>query len=67
MPQLPSVPVQPILLASEQEWAMFANKKRYPWVLPIVRYETTAELLANLAARVIGPAEQWLAERKAGG
>jgi len=61
VPLLPSVPVQPILLASEREWGMYEHFPRYPWVLPIARYETVAELLANLAERVISPAERWLA------
>jgi len=61
VPFLPSVPVQPILLASEREWGMYEHFPRYPWVLNVVRYETVVDLLANLPERVIGPAEQWLA------
>jgi uncharacterized protein YjbI with pentapeptide repeats len=64
VPSLPSVPVQPILLASEREWGMYEHFSRYPWVLDIVRYETAAELLANLAERVIGPPERWLIDSK---
>lgn len=63
---LPSVPVQPILLASEQDWSMFEHLARFPWVLPIVPYETSSELLANLAERVTEPAEQRLALSKVG-
>jgi hypothetical protein len=58
VPFLPSVPVQPILLASESEWAMYERFPRYPWVLPIVHYETAHELLENLGERVIGRAER---------
>jgi hypothetical protein len=64
VPVLPSVPVQPILLASEREYAMYEHFTRYPWVLPIMPYDTKDELLANLAERVIGPAERRLAARK---
>lgn len=60
VPFLPSVPVQPILLSSNKEWSMYEHFPRYPWVLPTARYNTTAELLANLAEHVIGPPEQWL-------
>lgn len=67
VPHLRSVPVQPILLASEQDWGMYTDLTAYPWVLQVVPYETTAELLANLAERVIGPAERWLAAGKPGG
>src|SRR5438105_4433339 len=63
VPFLPSVPVQPLLLASEQEWAMYERFPRYPWVLDIARYDTATGLLANLADRVIGPAERWLSAK----
>ena len=57
VPFLPSVPIQPILLASECEWGMFESFPRYPWVLEIVRYESQAELISNIPHRVIAPAE----------
>ncbi|MBN2092162.1 pentapeptide repeat-containing protein [candidate division KSB1 bacterium] len=48
IPDLPSVPVQPILHASAQEYGMFEHFKRYPWVLDIFRYQDFAELLKML-------------------
>jgi hypothetical protein len=39
---------------------MYEHFPRYPWVLPVVRYESTIDLLDNLAERVIGPAERRL-------
>jgi hypothetical protein len=61
VPFLPSVPVQPLLLASKEEWGMYEHFPRYPWVLDIARYETASDLLANLADQVIAPPERRLA------
>jgi hypothetical protein len=57
VPNLPSVPVQPILEASSTEYALFEHFRRYPWVLPLCRYSDTGGLLPGLAHSVIGPAE----------
>jgi hypothetical protein len=57
VPNLPSVPVQPLLLASEYEYGMFEHFERYPWVLKVYRYEDPHEVLASLEAKVISPAE----------
>lgn len=48
VPWLPSVPIQPILLSTEREWGMYETFTRYPWVLPIARYENCDELIATL-------------------
>jgi hypothetical protein len=58
VPTLPSVPVQPLLLASQQEYGMFEHFKRYPWVLEPYLYEDLDRLLGALNDRVIGPAEK---------
>jgi uncharacterized protein YjbI with pentapeptide repeats len=57
VPNLPSVPVQPLLLATQQEYGMFADLRRYPWVLEPVLYEDQDGLLRVIADKVIGPAE----------
>jgi uncharacterized protein YjbI with pentapeptide repeats len=59
---LPSVPVQPILLASQCEYGMFEHFKRYGWVLPVAMYESQDELLGSLEQKVIVPAERKLKE-----
>ena len=54
---LPSVPVQPLLLASQREYGMFEHFKRFPWVLPAFEYEGGDHVIASLNSHVIGPAE----------
>jgi uncharacterized protein YjbI with pentapeptide repeats len=58
VPILPSVPVQPILLASGREWAIYEDIARYPWVLPIARYISQDALLAGLQTEIIDPVER---------
>jgi uncharacterized protein YjbI with pentapeptide repeats len=65
VPSLPSVPVQPLLLASKREWAMFRDLRRYPWVLEPVRYKNLSGLLANFEKSVIAPAERKAQEQTA--
>lgn len=57
VPQLPLVPVQPILLESGKPWAMFSDFLAYPSVLELFRYKDSGHLIASLDSRVIGPAE----------
>jgi hypothetical protein len=57
VPDLPSVPVQPILQASAGEYGMFEHFKRYPWVLETYPYESPEEVIAALPEKVIAPAE----------
>ncbi len=58
VPHLPSVAVQPLLLASQQEYGMFEHFKRFPWVLDTVLYHDQETLLRSLESTVIFPAEQ---------
>jgi len=63
VPNLPSVPVQPVLLASQREYGMFENLRRYPWVLEPVLYEDQEALLKELESKVIAPAEAKASEQ----
>jgi hypothetical protein len=58
VPTLPSVPVQPILQDGCEPWSMYDHIRRYPWVLPLVRYVDEEALLADLEVRVVAPAEE---------
>lgn len=57
VPNLPSVPVQPLLLASQHEYGMFEHFKRYHWVLETHLYHNKDELLNSLSTAIIEPAE----------
>jgi hypothetical protein len=48
VPNNPSVPVQPILLDSQEEPDMFDFIRCYPWVLETYRYHSPDEVLASL-------------------
>jgi hypothetical protein len=57
VPDLPSVPVQPVILATQEEPGMFDFFRKYPWFLTVHRYETPTLLLADPNKEVIAPAE----------
>jgi hypothetical protein len=57
VPDLPSVPVQPIILAAQEEPGMFDFYRHRPSFLPVHRYVDQAQLLTDLGDKVIGPAE----------
>jgi uncharacterized protein YjbI with pentapeptide repeats len=58
VPNLPSVPVQPLLQAGYEPWGMYDHIRRYHWVLPLVLYENQEALLTDLEPKVIVPAEE---------
>jgi uncharacterized protein YjbI with pentapeptide repeats len=59
VPNLPSVPVRPIILAGQREYAMFEHFRAYPWVLPIFEYTDRSHLLDNIEEALIAPIERW--------
>jgi hypothetical protein len=68
VPDLPSVPVQPLLLEGSTEYSMFEHFRRYPWVLETYTYPSSERLIADLGESVIGPAEDYVRRfRDAGG
>jgi Pentapeptide repeats (8 copies) len=63
VPDLPSLPIQPLLHADATEFVELDDHlRRYPWVLPPFRYSDVAELIAALSEHVVGPAEAKAAE-----
>ena len=57
VPDLPSVPVQPIILATQEEPGMFDFYRNRPSFLTVHRYASQEQLLADLGEKVIRPAE----------
>ena len=66
VPDLPSVPVQPLLLEGTDEYGMFEHLKNFPWMLPEHRYASPESLIADLTDQVIGPAEAKALELQGG-
>jgi Pentapeptide repeats (8 copies) len=65
VPSSPKLPVQPIIVAAQEEPGMFDSFQAYPWFLKVHPYDALAQLLAHLDERVIGPAETKAAELRA--
>jgi uncharacterized protein YjbI with pentapeptide repeats len=65
VPELPSVPVQPVIVTTQEEPGMFDFYQGRPSFLPVHRYGTPMQLLADLSDRVIGPAETKVLELRA--
>lgn len=57
VPDLPSVPVQPIILATQEEPGMFDFYRNFRWFLKVHRYLSQEQLIAELGEKVIRPAE----------
>ncbi|HEX6729367.1 MAG TPA: pentapeptide repeat-containing protein [Pyrinomonadaceae bacterium] len=64
VPNLPSVPVQPVLQTGYEPWGMYDHIRRYPWVLPLVGYENEKTLITELESNVIRPAEAKAREQR---
>lgn len=57
VPDLPSVPVQPLLEYSQNEYGMFESFRDYPWILKTFYYNSISEVRASINEKVIFPAE----------
>lgn len=54
---LPSLVVQPVIIATQEEPGMFDFYRGTPRVLPTYYYNSSGQLIANVGERVTGPAE----------
>jgi hypothetical protein len=59
VPDLPSVPVQPVIAATQQEPGMFEFFRNFRTFLKVHHYNDQQQLIADLGERVIDPAEKW--------
>jgi uncharacterized protein YjbI with pentapeptide repeats len=64
VPDLPSVPVQPLVLASVTEYVTFDDLRRYPWVLKPFRYTNLDHAITSLQEMVLTPAEAKVVEQR---
>lgn len=60
VPNLPSVPLIPLVQEGQHPYAMFEHFRRYPWVAEVRRYQSSDDLVRNLRSWIIEPAEQLL-------
>lgn len=58
----PSIPIVPLILEDQNEYAMFEHFRRYPWVLSPHVYASPDELLSNIIPAIIAPAERKVEE-----
>ncbi len=64
VPHLPSVPIRPIILAGQREYAMFEHFAPYPWMLPLFEYNDRTHLLENIEEGILSPVMEWEAGSK---
>lgn len=62
VPNLPSVPIQPLLEYGKDEYGMFEHFKNYPWILPIHSYKDIKDLMSTFDEKVIKPVEKKVIE-----
>lgn len=61
IPDLPNVPVQPIIISTQFEPGMFDLFRHYPWVLPVSRYRDVHDVVNDLETKIVAPVEAYLA------
>ena len=64
VPNLRSIPIQPVIADGEVEYALFESLRAYPWVLETFHYQNADDLRRSFPERVVAPAEKWLEEKR---
>jgi hypothetical protein len=59
IPFFPSVPVQPLILTSQQPYAMFEHWRRFTSVLPEFNYDSKDHLTESFEKHVFWPLRHW--------
>jgi hypothetical protein len=57
-----AVPIQPLIEGTNRPYSMFADHWKYDWVLELCRFDDQLQLIKQLSAMVIDPAEAKVAE-----
>jgi hypothetical protein len=59
VPLLPSVPIRPVILARQLEYAMFEHWTGFGTVLPVFPYQDQQHLVENIEQQIIAPVKEW--------
>ena len=62
VPNMTSLPVQPIILAGHSEYGMFEHFQRYPWVLETIEYLDDNDVKQNVLDKIISSCEKKIIE-----
>lgn len=62
VPNMTSLPVQPIILAGHSDYGMFEHFKRYPWVLEIIEYIDDNDIKHNMIDKIISSCKNKIIE-----
>ncbi len=62
VPNMTSLPVQPIILTGYKEYGMFEHFQRYPWVLSILEYVDDTDIKNNILDKIISSCENKIIE-----
>lgn len=62
--ELPSVPVQPIVLKGTEVSDVFLDFMMYDWFLPIYQYDGEQQLLNSIKEKIISPSEKKILQRQ---
>ncbi len=65
VPDLPSVPVQPLIQEAAAEYGMFEHFRSYSWVLPAFAYRDQEHVVTAFSRAILDPAERAVASIRA--